>query len=158
MPRISKKRRVLDYVAARGWVRIGEAEWNELRAALPEVSVAVIQGAGLEGVEIGPPWAGVRQHTLGELERSLNDLGAVYESRPDLASFCRQQVIRAKDRARGASRNHGLEESRRQLKKEMVEWMLVWLGDPRVFPAWAKLRRERMEANVLPASACRKNA
>jgi hypothetical protein len=22
----------------------------------------------------------------------------------------------------------------------MVEWMLVWLGDPAMFPAWAALR------------------
>jgi hypothetical protein len=27
----------------------------------------------------------------------------------------------------------------------MVEWMLVWLGDPAMFPAWAGLRRKSLQ-------------
>jgi hypothetical protein len=46
-------------------------------------------------------------------------------------------VIAAKSRARFLSRKY-------PLKAEMVEWMLVWLGDPAMFPAWAQLRRERI--------------
>jgi hypothetical protein len=30
------------------------------------------------------------------------------------------------------------------MKAEMVEWMLVWLGDPAIFPAWIQLRRQNM--------------
>jgi hypothetical protein len=30
------------------------------------------------------------------------------------------------------------------MKAEMVEWMLVWLDDPAIFPAWIQLRRQRM--------------
>jgi hypothetical protein len=125
-------RRVLDLVAARGWGRIGEDEWKELRAALPDVSEATIRRSG---ISLAQPWRGVAQHTIEELYQSLRELSSIYEQRPDLRRYCRDQVIAAKDRARYLSRIH-------PLKAEMVEWMLVWLGDPAVFPAWAGLRRE----------------
>ena len=58
----------------------------------------------------------------------------VYEARPDLRRYCRDQVIAAKDRARWAARSPEVEESKRRMKAEMVEWMLVWLDDPASFP------------------------
>jgi hypothetical protein len=138
----TKKERVRELAASRGWAQIGDAEWHELRAALPDVSEATIREAGLE---ISPPWCGVRQHSLDELEGSLDGFTAVYESRPDLRQSCREQVIEAKDHARWASRSQRLDPERRVLKAEMVEWMLVWLDDPSLFPAWAKLRRDKIE-------------
>jgi hypothetical protein len=30
----------------------------------------------------------------------------------------------------------------RRTKAEMAEWMLVWLGDPALFPSWILLRLE----------------
>jgi hypothetical protein len=101
-----------------------------LRAALPDVSETTVRRSGLS---IAQPWRGVAQHTIEELEESLRDLSAIYERRPDLRRYCRDQVIAAKDRARYLSRI-------RSVKAEMVEWMLVWLGDPAMFPAWAGLR------------------
>jgi hypothetical protein len=121
-------------VAARGWSLIGETEWLELRAALPDISESTIRGAG---IPIAQPWCGVRQHTIDELEASLCELSEVYAKHPHLRRTCREQVIAAKARARFLSRKHAL-------KNEMVEWMLVWLGDPAMFPAWAALRRERI--------------
>ncbi len=129
-----KKQRVLDFVAARGWSLVGEAEWLELRAALPDISESTIRSAG---IPIAQPWCGVRQHTLDELETSLQELSEVYEKHPHLRRTCREQVIAAKARARFLSRKN-------PLKLEMVEWMLVWLGDPAMFPAWAVLRRGRI--------------
>ena len=144
MPRVSKKQRVLDFVASRGWSRIGEAEWNALREALPDVSVSVIQQSGLP---IDAPWCGVRQHSFEELEESLREFSAVYETRPDLRQVCRQQVIAAKDRAKWLSARHAH-------KAEMAEWMLVWLGDPALFPAWvsalAAARSRPSEDEPLP--------
>lgn len=125
---ITKRQRVLDFAASRGWTRIGESEWGELRAALPDVSVGVIQSAGLA---IDVPWCGVRQHTFEELEGSLRAFSAVYAARADLRLVCRAQVIAAKDRAKWLARS-------KPYKAEMVEWMLVWLGDPSVFPVWAE--------------------
>lgn len=141
MPRLTKKQRVLDFAAARGWQRLGEAEWLELRAALPDVSETTLREAGLA---IDPPWCGIRQHTLDELEQSLDAFTAVYAARPDLHHYCREQVIAAKDHARFASRNQRLDDAHRALKAEMVDWMLVWLGDPALFPAWVHLRRSKI--------------
>lgn len=129
-----KKRRVLEFVAAHGWSEIGEKEWLELKAALPDISDATIRRSGIPIVQ---PWCGVRQHTIDELEASLEELTKVYAKDPHLRRYCREQVIAAKSRARFLSRKH-------PLKAEMVEWMLVWLGDPAMFPAWAALRRERI--------------
>jgi hypothetical protein len=127
--------------AARGWTRIGEAEWHALQAALPDVPEITLREAGLT---IAPPWSGVRQHSLEELEASLDELTGAYEARPDLRPYCREQVIAAKDHARWASRSQRVDAARRALKAEMVEWMLVWLDDPAVFTVWARIRRDRI--------------
>jgi hypothetical protein len=124
-------------IAARGWTRIGEAEWNDLAAAMPTLATADLNNAG---VPVDAPWSGVEQKTLDNLERSLCALTEVYGSRPELRRFCRREVIRAKDRARRAARNARVSEEKRALKAEMVEWMLVWLGDPAIFPGWARVR------------------
>ena len=130
---------MLDFVAARGWGLIGEDEWKELRAALPDVSEATVRSSG---ISIAQPWRGVTQHTIEELDQSLRELSSIYVLRPDLRRYCRDQVIAAKDRARYLSRM-------RPLKAEMAEWMLVWLGDPAMFPAWAGLRRESLQSGRL---------
>ena len=62
---------------------------------------------------------------------------------PDVEALI-DQVIAAKDRARWAAKSPKVEETKRRMKAEMVEWMLVWLGDPAVFPAWVQLRRQNM--------------
>jgi hypothetical protein len=146
VPRITKKQRVRQWAAERGWTIISETEWSQLRAALPHVSENTIREAG---IPVAPPWRGVRQHTIEELEESLCELSAVCASRPDLRRYCRELVIEAKDRARWAGRSARTEESQQKLKAEMVEWMLVWLDDPSMFPMWAELRRERMRAERL---------
>jgi hypothetical protein len=132
--RVSKRQRVLNYASARGWAKIGEAEWNELRRALQDVSDATIQQCGLA---VDAPWSGVRQHGFEELEESLRAFSRIYAEREDLRRLCRDQVIAAKDRARWISRRTDSDEALRARKAEMVEWMLVWLGDPAVFPVWA---------------------
>jgi hypothetical protein len=124
----------LQYASARGWGRIGEAEWNELRRELPDVSETTIQECGLA---VDAPWSGVRQHSFEDLEESLRAFSGVYARREDLRRLCRDRVIAAKDRARWISRRAASDEELRARKAEMVEWMLVWLGDPAVFPVWA---------------------
>jgi hypothetical protein len=131
----------LDLAAARGWTQIGEAEWHELRATLPEISETTLRDAGLS---ITPPWSGVRQHSLDELEASLDELTTVYTVRHDLQRYCREQVIAAKDHARWVSRSQRVNAERRALKAEMVEWMLVWLDDPALFTVWVGIRRNRL--------------
>jgi hypothetical protein len=145
----SKKARLLEMIAARGWTRIGEAEWNALVEAMPKLSAGDLREVGIP-VEV--PWSGVLQRTFRELESSLCDLAEVYATHLDLQRFCRAQVIRAKDRARWASRNERVAPDRRAVKAEMVDWMLVWLGDPAMFRQWVEIRRSRMsqlEPNLL---------
>jgi hypothetical protein len=140
---------LLETIAARGWTRIGEAEWNALVAAVPKLTAGDLRELGIP-VEV--PWSGVLQKTFEELESSLSDLADVYAARPDLRRFCRTQVIRAKDGARWASRNARVAQDKRAVKAEMVEWMLVWLGDPALFRQWVEIRRSRMsqlEPNLL---------
>jgi hypothetical protein len=137
----TKKQRVLDFVAARGWDEIGEKEWRELRSALSDISESTLRTSG---IRIGAPWAGVAAHSMEDIERSLLELSRVYERRPDLRRYCRDQVIAAKDRARWAARSPKVEESKRRMKAEMVEWMLVWLADPAIFPTWVQLRKQKM--------------
>jgi hypothetical protein len=131
--KITKKQRVLDFAAARGWFRIGESEWKELRDALPDISVSVMQQAGLF---VEAPWCGVYQHTFEDLEKSLREFSAIYESRSDLRQFSRQQVIAAKDRAKLLAARNTLDAEIRARKAAMAEWMLIWLGDPALFPDW----------------------
>jgi hypothetical protein len=101
---------------------------------LPDISETTIQECGLA---VDVPWSGVRQHSVEELEESLRAFSGVYAGREDLRRLCRDRVIAAKDRARWISRRAGSDEALRARKAEMVEWMLVWLGDPAVFPVWA---------------------
>jgi hypothetical protein len=131
--KITKKRRVLDFAVARGWSRIGEAEWQQLCSALPDISASVIQQCGLQ---VEAPWCGVHQHTFEELEKSLCEFSAVYQSRRDLRQFARQQVIAAKDRAKFLAARNSLDAEARARKAAMAEWMLIWLGDPALFPDW----------------------
>jgi hypothetical protein len=126
----TKKSRIREYAASRGWSLIGEAEWMELRASLPDISEASARGSG---IAIAQPWLGVVQHSLDDLRDSLLELSKVYTERPDLQRYCRDQVITAKDRARGMS-------AKKPVKTEMVEWMLVWLDDPSVCPQWVQIR------------------
>jgi hypothetical protein len=139
--RITKKQRVRGFVATRGWQSSGEAEWLEMRAALPDVSESTLRECG---IPIDAPWCGVSTHSFDELERCLRELSRIYADRPDLHRYCRDQVIAAKERARWASKSLNIAEDKRAVKNEMVEWMLVWLDDPSFFPAWIGLRRERM--------------
>lgn len=143
MPRIAKRQRVRDFAAARGWTLVGEAEWRELKAALPDVSETTIRESGLP---IAQPWLGVAPHSLDEMETSLRALSEVYAARPDLRRYCRDQVIAAKARARFAASSERVAPEKRRIKAEMVEWMLVWLDDPAMFPAWASVRRSRIGA------------
>ena len=128
----------MQYASARGWGKIGEDEWNELRRELPDVSESTIQGCG---IAVDAPWCGVRAHGFEDLEESLRAFSCVYGAREDLRRLCRDRVIAAKDRARWISRRAGSDEALRARKAEMVEWMLVWLGDPGVFPVWVEAWR-----------------
>lgn len=105
------------------------------------------------GIPVEPPFGGVRQKTFAELEQSLLDLEQAYTHAKDTgdrtrAQLCRNVVIQAKDRARLAAHSPKATPEKQAVKEEMVQWMLVWLDNPGVFPAWVKLRRLKLEGNA----------
>jgi hypothetical protein len=135
----------------RGWTGIAAAEWQALREAFPATSEDTLR-RHLQALEaaVEQPWRGIDTKSLDALEASLKEMAAVY---PALPRETRAVVIAAKDKTRFASRNRKAAAEKRAMKLEMVEWMLVWLGDPAMFAAWAGLRRGFLE--VSPAKPIR---
>ena len=146
----SVKRRLADYLAAAAPPEITEAVWLDLLARLAPVSESYLRDLlRATGLPFAQPYAGVRQHTFAELEQSLRELAAVYAAAlaagdRERARYCRRQVIAAKDRAKFLAANSRQSDLKRAQKREMAEWMLVWLEYPDLFPSWVETRKKRM--------------
>jgi hypothetical protein len=140
----SIKQQFREYLAAERPVRITEGVWRDLLIRLAPVSETYLRELLRDtGLPFDQPFAGIRQHTLEELEGSLCEMLAVYtesigSGNRDRARYCRRQVIAAKDRAKFLVK-------RNPAKAEMVQWMLVWLENPEVFPAWVEARNKVRE-------------
>jgi hypothetical protein len=129
-------------VSERGGVTISGEEWDLLRETFPRVVESRLRKTLLElGLQIEQPWRGVDTHSLCGLEETLHGLADFYTREPALA---RKLVIAAKDKTRFAARNPKVAAEKRALKLEMVDWMLVWLGDPAMFSAWVRLRKNQL--------------
>ena len=143
----SAKQRLRDYLTAEQPPAITEAVWRDLLMKLAPVSESYLRDLLREtGLPFEQPYAGIRQHTLEELEQSLAGMLRVYSEATaagdrERARYCRRQVIAAKDRARFLARSERMPADTRAAKEEMVEWMLVWLENPEVFPAWLEARK-----------------
>lgn len=146
MPEKSRKRRLLELLACSATTAIGEAEWQSILRALSPISESYLRNLlRATGLPFAQPWAGIAQSTFAELERDLRSMLDVYSAAMragdrQRARYCRRQVIAAKDRARFAARNSGTAPTK-ALKEEMTRWMLVWLENPEVFPAWVEIRK-----------------
>ncbi len=126
-------------IEQRGFTKIAEEEWNWLRSSLPAVSESALREHLLDlGLPMEQPWRGLDTGSLEGLEQTLREMTDAYATH---ANAARALVIGTKDRTRFAARNVKVAAEKRALKSEMVEWMLVWLGDPRMFPDWVQLRR-----------------
>jgi hypothetical protein len=147
----SKKALLCQLIQERKLTTVTEREWLELLAALAPVTESYLRRLLSEtGVAVEQPFAGIRQKTLEELERSLIEMERAYTHATQSGNHararqCRNAVIQAKDHARLAARNPTASAERKTEKQEMVRWMLVWLENPGVFPAWVKLRRTKLE-------------
>jgi len=141
----SAKQQLRAYLAERKPAAITEAVWQELRQKLEPVSESYLRDLlRATGLPFHQPYAGIRQHTFEELEQSLREMLAVYldaaaAGNRERARYCRRQVIAAKDRAKFLAKKH-------PQKEEMARWMLVWLENPEVFPAWVEARKISMAA------------
>ena len=143
----STKQRLRECLAAEQPPAITEEVWQRLLVMLAPVSESYLRDLLREtGIPFEQPYAGIRQHTLEELEHSLLDMQRVYaeaivSGKRDRARYCRRQVIAAKDRAKFIARNPRTPREKQALKEEMAQWMLVWLENPDVFPTWVAARK-----------------
>jgi hypothetical protein len=150
----SVKRELRDYLEAARPAAITNPVWQELLLRFAPVSESYLRDLLREtGLPFEQPFAGVRQHTFEELEQSLRDLLTVYLEATeagdrDRARYCRRQVIAAKDRAKFLAANPRTAPEKQAEKSEMAQWMLVWLENPEVFPAWVDARKSALSAPV----------
>ena len=146
----SIKQELREYLEAERPGAITGAVWRGLLERFAPVSESYLRDLLRQtGLPFEQPYAGVRQHTFEELEQSLRDLLVVYTEAAgagdrDLARYCRRQVIAAKDRAKFLAANPSTIPEKQAEKSEMAQWMLVWLENPEVFPAWVDARKRAM--------------
>jgi len=147
MPAKSRKQALREFLAAGPITAIGEAEWQAALRELAPVSESYLRDLlRATGLPLAQPYAGIGQHSFAELERDLREMLAVYQEAMQAgdrqrARYCRRQVIAAKDRARFAAHNPKTVPGKAAMKEEMVQWLLVWLENPEVFPAWVDIRK-----------------
>jgi hypothetical protein len=127
-------------------------EWHAaLRALAPISETYLCTLLRAVGLPFAQPFAGIRQKSFAELEHDLLDMLAVYRTARQAGdrqrtSYCRRQVIAAKDRARFIAHNPKTAPEKKAQKDEMAQWMLVWLENPEVFPAWVEIRKRYSSA------------
>jgi hypothetical protein len=147
MPSKSRKQALREFLAAGRVTAIGEAEWQAALRTLAPVSESYLRDLLREtGLPFAQPYAGIRQKSFAELEHDLREMLEVYTAATragdrQRARYCRRQAIAAKDRARFVARNPKTAPEKKAQKDEMAQWMLVWLENPEVFPAWVEIRK-----------------
>ena len=152
MPRQDKsvKRELREYLEAERPAAITETVWRDLSQRLAPVSESYLRDLLRDtGLPFDQPYAGIRQHTFAELEQSLGEMLEVYREAMasgdrERARYARRQVIAAKDRAKFLAHNPRTPAEKAAQKQEMAQWMLVWLENPEVFPAWVEARKRTL--------------
>ena len=125
-----------------------ESEFALLGERLAPVSDSYLRGLlRSSGLPLDPVVEGVRQDSFEGLGRTLLALAREYERAREAgdqgrAARCRRAVLTGKEHARLAARRPGIPPERKAQKEEMASWMLVWLENPAIFPAWLSLREK----------------
>jgi hypothetical protein len=146
----SKKSRLEEYLNENNLSAVTEQDWHAIIERLAPVSESYLRRLLAEtGIPVEQPFAGVRQKSFEELERSLIEMEEVYlraraSGDRSRAQVCRNVVIQAKDHARMAARSPKASPEKKLEKDEMIQWMLVWLENPGVFRAWVRLRKQKI--------------
>jgi hypothetical protein len=87
----------------------------------------------------------VHSHDRAAAAASLTDMTREYDAARCAgdkirAEDCRRAVRKGKDRLKLLLRRTSLSPQKRQEKQELLQWFLVWLEAPPLFPAWIELR------------------
>jgi hypothetical protein len=147
VPKATKRDRFSAVLAEHRWTAVHAAEWELLRQSFSESSLR--EWLAEAGIPVDQPYRGVETKTMETLEESLVAMMELYVGVLDAQRVCRDTVIASKDRTRFASKNQKVEPDKRTLKTEMVEWMLVWLDDPAMFPAWTAVRKKVRPSSLM---------
>jgi hypothetical protein len=145
--RQTKRARLSQYLAEARLKRVTEADWRQLRQRLAPVSDAYLRGLLRDcGLPLDPVVEGIRQDSFDELERTLLAIGEEYSKALEAgdrerAASCRGAVITGREHARLAARRPGAPQEAKARKEQMASWMLIWLENPAIFPAWLALRK-----------------
>lgn len=86
----------------------------------------------------------LRTGNLAEAKRSLLAMAREYATAPDLqrASDVRRAVMRTKNHLRLALAR-GTVAEKREVKQEILKWLLVWLEHPGIFEPWLAVRESK---------------
>ena len=144
----SVRRQLSEFLVDHGGAPVTEALWAEIRECFPSTSSGYLRRLLRDsGAPLVPMVEGIRQDSFDELGRTLLALEREYAAadEEDRRGVCRRLVIEAKDHARFAARRKSTPAEKRVIKEEMIQWMLVWLDNPEMFPTWLRLRRRRVE-------------
>jgi hypothetical protein len=95
----------------------------------------------------------VHFHDPDTAAASLTDMTKEYETAraagdKTRASDCRRAVRKGKDRLKLILRRTSLSPQKRAEKEELLQWFLVWLEAPPLFPGWLELRRKSVGGNL----------
>ena len=149
--RQAKRTLLSQYLAEARLERITEADFSLLRERLaPSLgSLPPRPGAFLRGGAGAPSWRASGRTPSRSWGARLLALAheyqaAVAEGDRERARRCRRAVLTGKEHARLAARRAGSSPEASARKEEMASWMLVWLENPGIFPAWLALRRRRL--------------
>ena len=140
--RVTKKQAVDAWLLEHSPSSVNLKHWRELQEALSPISNDYLRKLlRASGYTLDSLVEGVRQENLTALADSLTRLEAVYSAGAlDVKKHCRALVIEAKRHA-----GFGVQRTGNSEKKEMMEWMRVWLENPEVFPVWVEIRRKAIK-------------
>jgi len=140
----SKRVKLEAWLRERAPTRLELMDFDELLKLLAPIAESDLRQRLREsGFPLHPLVAGVNQDNLAALSDSLLSFADSYErGSPETRRLTRRIVITAKDHAKLAAANHRVAHEKRQLKAEMVTWMLTWLENPLLFPLWVSIRRK----------------
>jgi hypothetical protein len=137
--------------------RITEAVFGDLLREFAPVSENYLRRLLREtGIPMAALAEGIRQDSFENLERTLLEMECEYAEAMETgnasrARACRRLVIAAKDHARFSLASPRLAEDQRAAKREMLLWLLTWLENPGIFPAWLALRKNEIYRGSSPA-------
>ena len=155
---------VEQFLAERSISLVRQEEWDELTARLVRqvgdarrVSSQVVLGLLHQSdVDVDRALGGLPRDLRGrvragrpdETAESLLAMSAEYAKARAAGDAVRAEDVRravrqAKDRLRQTLRRRNLRDGTRAVKQEELEWFLVWLENPSVFPAWLEVRLNR---------------